>query len=208
MNASTPICSGRLKMHVRKSKLGGWTTTPGDRCFTDPELPAHFQPLGSSFDLLKRVDNPFFAVSFPWHFLSFLGEPPTIRILKFPPSSFSIQGHKVNHFAERSNYLSGGGESEYLSGGTSGVFAQFAICLCVGKWHTSPVKGRIDVTYLPQGGGPNASHAACLGGWQLTLSAYSKNKDAAAKLIKYMVSSETQKDHASSGRKSSRLCYN
>ena len=28
------------------------------------------------------------------------------------------------------------------------------------------------------------------------LSAYSKNKDAAAKLIKYMVSSETQKEHA------------
>ena len=28
------------------------------------------------------------------------------------------------------------------------------------------------------------------------LSAYSKNKDAAAKLIKYMVSYETQKDHA------------
>ena len=28
------------------------------------------------------------------------------------------------------------------------------------------------------------------------LSAYSKNKDAAAKLIKYMVSSKTQKDHA------------
>ena len=54
----------------KSAALGGWTTTPGDRCFTDPELPGHFQPLGSSFDLLKRVDNPFFAVSFPWHFLS------------------------------------------------------------------------------------------------------------------------------------------
>jgi trehalose/maltose transport system substrate-binding protein len=52
----------------------------------------------------------------------------------------------------------------------------------------SPVKGHVDVTYLPQGDGPNASHAACLGGWQLMLSAYSKNKDTAAKLIKYMVS--------------------
>jgi len=58
------------------------------------------------------------------------------------------------------------------------------------------VKGHVDVTYLPQGDGPNASHAATLGGWQLMLSAYSKNKDAAAKLIKYMVSFETQKDHA------------
>ena len=61
---------------------------------------------------------------------------------------------------------------------------------------TSAVKGRFDVTYLPQGDGPNASHAATLGGWQLMLSAYSKNKDAAAKLIKYLVSYETQKEHA------------
>jgi trehalose/maltose transport system substrate-binding protein len=60
----------------------------------------------------------------------------------------------------------------------------------------SAVKGHFDVTYLPQGDGPNATHAACLGGWQLMLSAYSKNKDAAAKLIKYMVSYETQKEHA------------
>lgn len=60
----------------------------------------------------------------------------------------------------------------------------------------SAVKGRFDVTYLPQGDGPNASHAATLGGWQLMLSAYSKNKDAAAKLIKYMASSETQKECA------------
>jgi hypothetical protein len=36
-------------------------------------------------------------VSFPWHFLSFLGEPPTIRKLKFLPSSFRIQGHPYPH---------------------------------------------------------------------------------------------------------------
>jgi hypothetical protein len=28
MNVSTPICSGELRMHVRGSRLGGWTTTP------------------------------------------------------------------------------------------------------------------------------------------------------------------------------------
>src|SRR6476646_6429521 len=65
--------------------------------FADPELPAHFQPFGPSFDLFKRVDNPLLAVSFPWHFLSFLREPPTIRKLKFPPSSFGIQGQKAIH---------------------------------------------------------------------------------------------------------------
>lgn len=54
----------------------------------------------------------------------------------------------------------------------------------------------VDLKALPEGDGTNASHAACLGGWQLMLSAYSKNKDLAAKLIKYMVSYETQEDHA------------
>jgi trehalose/maltose transport system substrate-binding protein len=61
---------------------------------------------------------------------------------------------------------------------------------------TSAVKGRFAVTYLPRGDGPNASQAATLGGWQLMLSAYSKNKDAAARLIKYMVSYDTQKEYA------------
>jgi trehalose/maltose transport system substrate-binding protein len=55
----------------------------------------------------------------------------------------------------------------------------------------TPIKEKADA-----GDGPNASHAATLGGWQLMLSAYSKNKDAAAKLIKYLVSYETQKEHA------------
>src|SRR4029077_6075907 len=31
MNASTPICSGRLRMLVRKWKLGGWITTHARR---------------------------------------------------------------------------------------------------------------------------------------------------------------------------------
>jgi trehalose/maltose transport system substrate-binding protein len=61
---------------------------------------------------------------------------------------------------------------------------------------TSAIKGRFGVTYLPRGDGPNASAAATLGGWQLMLSAYSKNKDAAAKLIKFMVSYDRQKEYA------------
>jgi trehalose/maltose transport system substrate-binding protein len=60
----------------------------------------------------------------------------------------------------------------------------------------SLVKGHVDVTTLPQGDGPNAGHTSTLGGWQLMLAKYSKNKDAAAKLIKYFVSFETQKDNA------------
>jgi trehalose/maltose transport system substrate-binding protein len=33
----------------------------------------------------------------------------------------------------------------------------------------SLVKGRVDVTTLPQGDGPNAGHTSTLGGWQLML---------------------------------------
>jgi quercetin dioxygenase-like cupin family protein len=48
-------------------------------------------------------------VSFPWHFLSFLREPPTIRKLKFPPSSFGIQGQSAFKSAahNKSGYCKG-----------------------------------------------------------------------------------------------------
>ena len=81
-------------------------------------------------------------------------------------------------------------------GGHAAFLRNWPYVYALSNSDTSAVKGQFDVTYLPQGDGPNASHAATLGGWQLMLSAYSKNKDAAAKLIKYMVSSETQKEHA------------
>jgi trehalose/maltose transport system substrate-binding protein len=56
----------------------------------------------------------------------------------------------------------------------------------------SPVSGKFDVAVLPQGG-DSGKHAACLGGWQLMLSAYSKVPDAAADLIRYLSSAELQK---------------
>lgn len=83
-----------------------------------------------------------------------------------------------------------------FQGGRAAFLRNWPYVYALSNGEASAIKGKFDVTYLPQGDGPNASHAATLGGWQLMLSAYSKNKDAAAKLIKYMVSSETQKEHA------------
>ena len=42
----------------------------------------------------------------------------------------------------------------------------------------------------------DGKNAACLGGWQLMVSAYSKAPDAAADLVKYLTSQETQKGRA------------
>jgi trehalose/maltose transport system substrate-binding protein len=59
----------------------------------------------------------------------------------------------------------------------------------------SAVSGKFDVIVLPKGG-DNGHHVACLGGWQLMLSAYSKVPDAAADLIRYLSSAELQKKRA------------
>ena len=42
-------------------------------------------------------------------------------------------------------------------------------------------------------GGETGKNAACLGGWQLMVSAYSKVPDAAAELVRYLSSAEVQK---------------
>jgi len=59
----------------------------------------------------------------------------------------------------------------------------------------SAVSGKFDVTVLPKGG-DNGKNAACLGGWQLMISAYSKVPDASADLIRYLSSAELQKKRA------------
>jgi trehalose/maltose transport system substrate-binding protein len=59
----------------------------------------------------------------------------------------------------------------------------------------SPISGKFDVTVLPKGGN-NGENAACLGGWQLMISAYSKVPNAAADLVRYLISPEIQKKHA------------
>jgi trehalose/maltose transport system substrate-binding protein len=62
----------------------------------------------------------------------------------------------------------------------------------------SPIKGKVGITTLPAGGA-NGRHAAVLGGWQLAVSKYSKNPDAAASLVMYLTSEQEQKRRAVEG---------
>jgi trehalose/maltose transport system substrate-binding protein len=65
----------------------------------------------------------------------------------------------------------------------------------LGQDPKSPISGKFDVTALPKGGG-DGKNSACLGGWQLMISSYSKVPNAAADLVRYLTSAEIQKRHA------------
>ena len=58
----------------------------------------------------------------------------------------------------------------------------------------SKVKGKIGVTTLPHD--PGGKSATCIGGWQLAVSAYSKNKAEAVKFARWLSSPETSKMQA------------
>ncbi|HEY9055916.1 MAG TPA: ABC transporter substrate-binding protein [Aurantimonas sp.] len=58
----------------------------------------------------------------------------------------------------------------------------------------SAVAGKFDVVPLPAGEG--GSSAACLGGWNLAVSKYSQNQEAAIDLVKFLSSEKAQKQRA------------
>jgi trehalose/maltose transport system substrate-binding protein len=62
----------------------------------------------------------------------------------------------------------------------------------LGNGDDSAVKGLFDVTTLPTGGGHDTS-AATLGGWNVAVSKYSQNQEAAVSLALYLAGPEAQK---------------
>lgn len=64
----------------------------------------------------------------------------------------------------------------------------------LGNGADSAVKGKFEVTTLPTAG--DGKPAATLGGWNLAVSKYSKNQDAAIKFVRFLSSPEEQKDRA------------
>ncbi|HEY4203043.1 MAG TPA: ABC transporter substrate-binding protein [Devosiaceae bacterium] len=77
--------------------------------------------------------------------------------------------------------------------GNAAFMRNWPYAYSLGNGSDSKVKGLFDVTTLPDGG---AGSAATLGGWNIAVSKYSKNQDAAIKLALFIASPEFQKDRA------------
>jgi trehalose/maltose transport system substrate-binding protein len=76
--------------------------------------------------------------------------------------------------------------------GNAAFMRNWPYAYSLGQAEDSVIRDNFAVTVLPQGDGPNARNAATLGGWQLMVSTYSQNKDAAKEFVKYMTSPEVQ----------------
>jgi len=63
----------------------------------------------------------------------------------------------------------------------------------------SPIKDKVGVMPLPKGGGAGGQSAATLGGWQLSVSKYSKAPAVAADLVMFMTSEAIEKERAIKG---------
>ncbi|WP_337844092.1 ABC transporter substrate-binding protein [Thermus sp.] len=79
--------------------------------------------------------------------------------------------------------------------GNSLFMRNWPYAYALGQSEGSAVRGKFGVTVLPKGAA-DATNAATLGGWQLMVSAYSRNPKLAADLVKYLASYEVQKDNA------------
>jgi trehalose/maltose transport system substrate-binding protein len=79
--------------------------------------------------------------------------------------------------------------------GNAAFMRNWPYAYALGADPKSAVSGKFEVTVLPKGG-DNGNNAACLGGHQLMISAYSQVPDDAADLVRYLSSAEVQKKRA------------
>src|SRR5680860_147121 len=81
-------------------------------------------------------------------------------------------------------------------GGNAAFMRNWPYAYVLSAADDSVIKDAFDITQLPMGEGDGASHAATLGGWQMFVSQYSENQDAAKAFAKYMTSPELQRSRA------------
>lgn len=68
----------------------------------------------------------------------------------------------------------------------------------LGNSTSSKVAGKFDITSIPYGGSNTTGHS-CTGGWNMAISAFSKNPDASWKFVQYMLGASAQKTLAIKG---------
>jgi len=80
--------------------------------------------------------------------------------------------------------------------GNAAFMRNWPYAYSLGQAADSAIRDAFAVSQLPMGDGENASHADCLGGWQMMVSTYSQNQDAAIAFAQYLTSRELQKSFA------------
>jgi len=81
-------------------------------------------------------------------------------------------------------------------GGNAAMMRNWPYAFSAGNSADSPIRGLFAVSVLPKGDGGGARSAATLGGWQIAVSQYSENQEAAIELAKFLTSTEVQKSRA------------
>ncbi|OAM77998.1 ABC transporter substrate-binding protein [Devosia elaeis] len=80
--------------------------------------------------------------------------------------------------------------------GNSVFMRNWPYAYALGNGDDSGVKDKFDVAPLPAGDGEGARSAATLGGWNVAVSKYSTDPEAAIELAKFLASPEVQKERA------------
>mgnify|MGYP000196230098 CR=1 FL=1 len=83
-------------------------------------------------------------------------------------------------------------------GGNAAFMRNWPYAWALGNAADSPIKDKIGVVALPKGG-EGGKQTGTLGGWQLAVSKYSANPDAAADLVSFLTSYDEQKRRAIQG---------
>jgi len=94
----------------------------------------------------------------------------------------------------------GYGEEEarnIFHGGNAAFMRNWPYAYAAGSADKSPIKGKFDVAPLPHD--PGQKSAGTIGGWEIGVSRFSKNPDAAIELVRYLTSPEAEKYRAVNG---------
>lgn len=86
---------------------------------------------------------------------------------------------------------------ELFQSGDAAFMRNWPYAYAMGRAADSPIQGRFDVAPLPHAG--SGQSVGTVGGWQLAVSTYSPNPEAATEFVRYLTSPEVQKWRAIEG---------